>query len=121
MRNDLLNPAGAPVNSAARTDRRTLQPGFHAGPARILHARRAATDLCLRRQSAPDESDLRQIDKSLLPTEFADQHEAHFVSGADDYDELAKGRPIFHWFMLGALAFLLLESGFQFLIRRTTA
>lgn len=70
---------------------------------------------------ATDQSDLRPIDKSLLPTEFSDNHEAHFVAGSADYDELAKGRPIFHWFVLGALAFLLLESGFQFLIRRKAA
>ena len=68
-----------------------------------------------------DQSDLRPIDKSLLPTEFSDNHEAHFVAGSADYDELAKGRPIFHWFVLGALAFLVLESGFQFLIRRKAA
>jgi len=56
-----------------------------------------------------------------LPTEFADNHQAHFVAGADQFDELAKGRRVFHWFILGALTFLLLESGFQFLIRRTAA
>lgn len=70
---------------------------------------------------ATDQSDLRPIDKSLLPTEFSDHHEAHFVAGSTDYDELAKGRPIFHWFVLGALAFLLLESGYQFLIRGKAA
>ena len=70
---------------------------------------------------ATDQSDLRPIDKSLLPTDFSDHHEAHFVAGSADYDEVAKGRPIFHWFVLGALAFLLLESGFQFLIRRKVA
>jgi hypothetical protein len=64
---------------------------------------------------------LRPIDKSLLPTEFSDNHEAHFVAGSGDYEELAKGRPIFHWFILGALALLLLESAFQLLIRRTAS
>lgn len=67
---------------------------------------------------ATGQSDLRPMDKNLLPTEFADNHEAHFVAGRADYDELAKGRPVFHWFVLGALALLLGESGFQFLIRR---
>jgi hypothetical protein len=64
---------------------------------------------------------LRQIDKSVLPAEFAGAHEAHLVAGGDDYDALARGRPAFHWFVLGALGFLLLESGFQFLIRRKPA
>ncbi len=67
---------------------------------------------------AADGSDLRPIDKSVLPAQFADHHEAHFVAGSGDYDALAKGRPVFHWFVLGALALLLLETGFQFLIRR---
>ena len=56
-----------------------------------------------------------------LPAEFADRHEAHLVAGGDDYEELARGRPVFHWFILGALACLLLESAFQFLVRRKPA
>ena len=121
MRNDLLNPAGAPVNSGREVtgERCSLvftpdQPGFYTlGRPRPTYAFAV--------NPPTDESDLRQMDKSLLPTEFADHHEAHFVSGSDDYDELAKGRLVFHWFVLGALAFLLLESGFQLLVRRTTA
>jgi len=34
---------------------------------------------------------------------------------------LAHGRPIFHYLVLAALSFLLLESGFQYLIRRKPA
>ena len=67
---------------------------------------------------ATDQSDLRPIDKSLLPTQFADKHEAHFASGQDDYEEMAKGRPIYHWFVLAALAFLVLETGAQLFFRR---
>ena len=121
MRNDLLNPAGAAVTTQRELtgDRCSLiftpdQSGFYT-----LGTPRPAYAFGI--NPATDQSDLRQIDKSLLPTEFADKHEAHFVAGADDYDQLAKGRPIFHWFVLGAFAFLLLESGFQLLIRRTTA
>ena len=121
MRNDLLNPAGASVTTQRELtgDRCSLvftpdQTGFYT-----LGAPRPAYAFGV--NPATDQSDLRQIDKQLLPTEFADRHEAHFVAGADDFDQLAKGRPIFHWFVLGGLAFLLLESGFQFLIRRTAA
>ncbi len=121
MRNDLLNPAGAAVNTQREMtgDRCSLaftpdQPGFYT-----LGAPRPSYAFGI--NPPTDESDLRQMDKSLLPTEFADNHQAHFVAGADDYDDLAKGRPIFHWFVLCAFAFLLLESGFQLLIRRTTA
>ncbi len=56
--------------------------------------------------AATDQSDLRPMDKSLLPAEFAEHHEAHLVAGGDDYDELARGRPIFHRFVLAALAVL---------------
>lgn len=68
--------------------------------------------------ASADEADLRPIDKTVLPREFAEEHEAHFVAGREDFDELAKGRSIFHWFVLGALGFLVMESGFQLLIRR---
>ena len=68
--------------------------------------------------TSPDEADLRPIDKEVLPKEFAATRDAHFVSGRADFEELAKGRPIFHWFILAAAVLLALESGFQFLIRR---
>jgi hypothetical protein len=56
-----------------------------------------------------------------LPAEFAENHEAHLVSGGDDFDELARGRPIFQRFVFAALVVLLLESAFQFFIRRKSA
>jgi len=68
-----------------------------------------------------EQSDLREIDKSLLPTEFNDNREAHVMAGGQDYDEVAKGRPIFHWFVFAVLACLLMESGFQLFIRRRAA
>ena len=71
--------------------------------------------------TSPAEADLRPIDKEVLPREFASGHESHFVAGAEEFDELAKGRPLFHWFILAALGFLLLETGFQFLLRRAAA
>jgi hypothetical protein len=71
--------------------------------------------------SSPEESDLRPIDLDVLPREFAGERAAHFVSGAEDFEALAKGKPVFHWFVLAALVFLLLESGFQFLLKRRAA
>ncbi|MGC3960750.1 MAG: BatA and WFA domain-containing protein [Verrucomicrobiota bacterium] len=71
--------------------------------------------------ASADEADLRPMDKEVLPKEFAAAHESHFVAGAEEFEELAKGRPLFHWFLLAALGFLLLESGFQLLLRRTAA
>ena len=119
MRNAMVSPAGAPIMTQRElTGERcsiTFTPdqlGFYTlGSPRPLYA--------FGINPATDESDLRPIDKSLLPTEFSDNHQARFVAGGEDYDELAKGRPVFHWFVLGALGLLLLESGFQLLIRRT--
>jgi len=68
-----------------------------------------------------EEADLRPIDKEVLPKEFAADRDAHFVAGAEAFEELAKGRPLFHWFITAALGFLLMESGFQFLLRKVTA
>jgi hypothetical protein len=121
MRNDLISPGGTAVNTKRELtgERCSLaftpdQLGFYTlGSPRPVYAFAV--------NAATDQSDLRQIDKSVLPAEFAGAHEAHLVAGGDDYDALARGRPAFHWFVLGALGFLLLESGFQFLIRRKPA
>ena len=118
MQSDFVRPSSAPVSVKREVigDRFSVtftpdQLGFYTlGSPRPLYAYGVNT--------SPDEADLRPIDKSVLPTEFAAEHEAHFVEGADDYEQLAKGRPIFHWFVLGGLGFLLLESGFQYLLRR---
>ena len=67
---------------------------------------------------SPEEADLRPIDKRVLPKDFAAEHEAHFVAGAEDFEELARGKPLFLWFILGAVACLLLESGFQYWVRK---
>lgn len=70
---------------------------------------------------SPDEADLRAVDKEMLPAQLPDAQQAHFVAGAEDYEDLAKGRPIFHWFVYGAVVFLLIETGFQLLVRRARA
>jgi Aerotolerance regulator N-terminal/von Willebrand factor type A domain len=118
---EFKSPSGAPVTVKRELagDRYSIaftpdQLGFYTlGSPRPLCAFAVNT--------SPDEADLRPIDKDVLPKEFAENREAHFVAGADDFEELAKGRPIFHWFIFGALVFLLLESGFQLLIRRRPA
>ena len=71
--------------------------------------------------ASPDESDLRPMDKAMLPSALSNPQQAHFVAGQEDYETVAKGQPLFHWFILGAVVFLLLESGFQLLIRRKAA
>jgi hypothetical protein len=118
MRNEMIGPTGTPVmtqreliGDRCRVAFTPNQLGFYTfGPPHPLYAFGV--------NPATSESDLRPIDKTLLPTEFSDRHEAHFVAGSEDYDELARGRPIFHWFLLAALAFLLLETGAQLLFRK---
>ena len=121
MKSDLLSPAGMPVMTKRELtgERCSLaftpdQLGFYT-----LGSPRPAYAFAV--NPATDQSDLRPIDMNILPAEFADRHEAHLVAGGDDYEELARGRPVFHWFIFGALACLLLESAFQFLIRRRPA
>lgn len=70
--------------------------------------------------TGPDESDLRPIDQAVLPTEFAGPRPAHFVGGREEFEELAKGQSLVHWFLLASLAFLVMETGFQWLWRRRT-
>jgi len=119
--NDVISPAGTPiVTKRDLTGERCSveftpdQLGFYTlGAPQPLYAFGV--------NPPTDQSDLRQIDMGVLPTEFSGNHEAHLVAGADDYDELAKGRPIFHWFVLAALAVLLMESGFQAFLRRRPA
>lgn len=68
--------------------------------------------------ASPDESDLRQVDKDLLPDSVKEGQQAHFVAGQEDYENLILGRPVFHYFIFAGLLFLLLELGFQLLVRR---
>jgi hypothetical protein len=121
MRDEMVSPAGTAVatqreltGERCRVAFTPDQLGFYTlGSPQPLYA--------FGINPATSQSDLRPIDKSLLPTMFSDKHEAHFVAASEDYAELARGHPIFHWFLLTALAFLLLESGAQLLFRRPSA
>ncbi len=70
---------------------------------------------------SPDESDLRQVDKQLLPDSVKEGQQAHFVAGQEDYENLVAGRPVFHYFVFGGLVILALELGFQIWIKRWSA
>jgi len=69
--------------------------------------------------ASPDESDLRPIDRSLLPDQLGErgQH-GFFVEGRQDFEDAVKGRQIFHWFIYAGLALLMAEQSFQLLLRR---
>lgn len=67
----------------------------------------------------PDESDLRPIDRALLPEQLGEKgQKGFFVEGRDDFADLVLGKPIFHWFIFGALALLVVELAFQFYLQR---
>jgi hypothetical protein len=121
MHSEMVSPAGVPVMTQRELAGERCSVTFTPNQLGFYTLGSPRPKYAFGINPATDQSDLRPIDKNLLPTEFSDQHEAHFVAGSGDYDELAKGRPIFHWLVLGALAFLALESGFQFLIRRPAA
>ncbi len=70
----------------------------------------------------PDESDLRPIDRTLLPEQLNEKGQrGFFVQGREDFENLILGKPVFHWFILAAVAMLIVELAFQFFIHRTAA
>jgi len=59
----------------------------------------------------PEQSDLRTIDPSVLPDRAGKSHtEASYVGATTNYSALLRGQPIYHWFLLAALIFLLVEG-----------
>ena len=121
MRQEVIGPAGVAVNTRRELagERCALefkpdQPGFYTlGTPRPAYAFGV--------NPATDQSDLRPMDKNLLPAEFADHHDAHVIAGADDYDALARGRPAYHWLVLAALVLLAMETALQVRLRRKPA
>jgi hypothetical protein len=105
-------PDGHPVAAKTTVDgERTtavftaMQPGIYAVRAggRLVWADAASVSAA--------ESDLRSIDTAelLRRAETSPVNGAHAVSGADDYRELHTGRPVYHWFLVGAAVLLLGE------------
>jgi hypothetical protein len=70
---------------------------------------------------SPEESDLRQVDKQLLPDSVKEGQQAHFIAGQDDYENLVQGRPVFQYFVVAGLIILSLELGFQLWVKRWAA
>jgi len=110
---DLLDPRGEVVRARGdmsgerlRISFTAAKPGFYhlpGGEKRDLLAFAVNTD--------PEQSDLRTIDPSVLPARAGTLHlDASFVGPTTDYQLLLRGRPVFHWFLLAALAFLFLEG-----------
>jgi hypothetical protein len=120
-RNDLLGPTGAKAASQREMVGERLMLSFRPTEPGFYTLKSPRQNYAWGVNPSPDESDLRQIDKDALPREFASDHQAAFVSGRQDFEELAKGRPIFHWFIFAGLLALAMESLFQIATRRRTA
>jgi hypothetical protein len=118
MQHDLLGPSGNVI--VARRELTGERCALSFTPAELgfytLGAPRPLYAFGI--NTSADESDLRPVDKDALPKEFAADRSAHFVAGGQDYDELANGRPVFHWFLFAALGVLMIESGFQWLLQK---
>jgi hypothetical protein len=66
----------------------------------------------------PGQSDLRPVDKSHLQAQLAAGQQANFAAGLKDYESVAFGQPLLHFFLLAGLGVLLLESALQLTFRR---
>ena len=67
----------------------------------------------------PEESDLRAIDRALLPQQLdANGQKGFFVEGRVDYHDVASGQALSHWFIVGALVLLVLEMAWLCLLPR---
>jgi hypothetical protein len=72
--------------------------------------------------ASPDESDLRPIDRTLLPDQLGERgQQGYFVEGREDFADLVHGRPIFHWLVLTGIVFLLFELAFQAIVMRAAS
>jgi len=59
----------------------------------------------------PDQSDLRSMDPAILPNRAGTSHnEAVLVAAKSNYEALLRGHPAFQWFILAAMALLLIEG-----------
>ncbi|HYR57594.1 MAG TPA: hypothetical protein VEO95_03145, partial [Chthoniobacteraceae bacterium] len=133
--NALRKPSGEPleVKTEAMGERLGIaftpeEPGFYTlrgleggAPATPGAGRRGSSALqhAYAVNPSADESDLRPIDRALLPGQLSEKGQrGYFVAGREDFDDLVLGKPVFHWFVLAAVALLVIELLFQLFIRR---
>jgi hypothetical protein len=122
---DFVSPSGQPV-AATRSgtgERVTMivpatEPGFYT----LLDAKKRLAHLLAVNVPAV-ETDLRVLDAAVTREYAASDSvaSAAAVGAGVNYAELANGRPVFHWFLVGALGALLLESLIQVRVRRVSS
>ncbi|MEX2577680.1 MAG: BatA and WFA domain-containing protein [Verrucomicrobiales bacterium] len=108
----LTGPDGEQISARLVPDGERVQATFDAarpGIYRLGAANRSAWAAAV--NVSAEESDLRAIDPEELQARarVSGEDTGHFVEGAGDYEELTSGRPVFHWFLLGMAALLLVE------------
>jgi hypothetical protein len=110
---DLLTPEGKTARIRADISGERMNISFRAAEPGIY--RMPGGDglnlLAFAVNTDPSQSDLRTIDPAVLPDRATgSEREASFVGKTTDYAALLRGKPAFHWFLLAALAFLLIEG-----------
>jgi hypothetical protein len=119
--NHLVSPSGRILEPKREALGERYAMSFTPGELGFYTLRSARGTYAFGVNTSPDESDLRQVDKQLLPDSVKEGQQAHFVAGQEDYEDLIMGRPVFHYFVFAGLGLLLIELGFQLLIKRHAA
>ncbi len=109
---ELIGPRGDAVRTRLDVNGERLRVTFNATTPGFYHLPVADRDLlAFAVNTDPEESDLRTMDPTVLPDRAGTSHpEARFVGATADYDILLRGKPVFHWFLLAALALLFIEG-----------
>jgi hypothetical protein len=110
---DLLTPAGKPARARADVLGERMRVSFTADSAGFYHlpGGDGRELLAFAVNTDAHQSDLRTMDPAVLPDRAGPAHtEASFVGNTADYSLLLRGRPVFHWFLLAALALLFIEG-----------
>jgi hypothetical protein len=108
----LRGPGGEPVSTRSSAEGEQVNVSFEADSPGVYTAGPPGAPLWIEAVNlSADESDLRSIDPEELTNRATEAPvgRAHFVQGMEDYEELTKGRPIFHWFLLGLTLVLIVE------------
>ncbi len=110
---ELLDPKGAAAHARADASGERMRIGFTAQRPGFYHLPGEGKRelLAFAVNTDPEQSDLRTMEPAVLPDRAGTSHsDASFVGVTADYNLLLRGRPVFHWFLLGALAILFIEG-----------
>jgi hypothetical protein len=96
----------SPQGDMLRVTFPTKQAGFYR-----MTASNQQDLMCYAVNVSKEESDLRSIDPTVLPQRAGDHlTSSHETNSQIDFSAIMRGSPAYHWFILAALAILLLET-----------